>query len=349
MIFKINDINISEFIEVNIDFNFDSVSDTFSITLPYFEHWLKAKKIFKPLSYQKIEIFNDRKTKLMTGTILNSKFKSNAKANEMSLSGYSITGILDDCPNIDETSTNYVGMTILQLATKLFEPYKINIIVSDLAKDDLDSLVDQTTTNDGESISAYLSKMCSLKNVVMRSTPEGAVLFTKVDVNQKSIVKFSTGDGVVTDISLDVNGQNMHSQIKCLTEVGLDSDPMQDKQNTGNFDTITNPLITSFRPTIKKQGTDLTTIEFPKLCLADELKNISIRIECKGWEIVENDVLVPGDEIEVKSSDCYLYNWTKLIVRSISMKLDADGKKSSITCVLPEVFNGENPKMIFDN
>lgn len=357
MIVKIDGIELSDFTLNEIVFNYDAVSDTFSLTTAFFEYWEKSKRIFKPLKYATVEIFDDTKRKLLTGTLLNHRFRDNASGSELSVSGYSKTGILDDCPDVKNfisnnpgDSTNYSELTLLELAKKLSEPYKIEVIVDDLVKSKVNEKYDQSTTDQSQSIASYLAKLATLKNVVMRSTPAGQLRFTQVDPKLRPIAKFSTGDGVCNEITLEVNGQAMHSEIHNLSGVGLSENTIEDKEKVGSAEKIINPLLGKvFRPTIKTQGVETGAIkEVTKAALADELKNITIQINCKGWKLVDEGILAPGDLVSVFAPGAYLFQYTTLLIRSIRLKEDSKEKSSSLSCVLPETMTGEQPKLIFN-
>jgi len=362
MIIKINGVEISDFTISDITFNYDAVSDTFSLTVPFFESWARNKRMYKPLSYPIVEIWSDRikqklSRKLLTGYILNHNFKSTANANEISMSGYSKTGVLDDCPDvsnyqIDTTegkSTCNTGTTLKQLAETLTKPFGISVVVDEIVKEKVENeQYDQVTFEETESISGHLAKLATMKNVVMRSTPNGQLRFTQIDPKSTPKAHFSTGDGVVNEITVSVNGQNMHSDMILLGATPLTEDKGEDASKTGATEFLKNPLISIFRPTIKKQGTENARIKNAcKAALADELKNITVTIDCKGWRIIDEDVLTCGDLITVDADSVFLYKKTTLLIRSIQLKEDAKEKKSILTCVLPETMTGETPKLIF--
>lgn len=356
MIIKIAGIELSDFTVNDITFNYDAVSNTFSLTTPFFEHWAKSKKIFKPLSYPVVEIFDNRRRKILTGNILNHTFRSNANGNEIALSGYSKTGILDDCPDASNSltenggqSTCYEGLSLRELAGALVKPFNIEVTVDDLVSGRMDEPIEQFTTDPSKSVALQLAALATLKNIVMRSTPDGKLLFTQVDPAQKPEARFSTGDGVVNEISLQVNGQAMHSCIGVTGSVALFEDDPEDMEKAGGIQEIVNPLVGLFRPKIVKQGSETGAIEeTAKATLAGELGNITVEVQCKGWKIIDDHALSPGDLISVKSPDVYLYDWTTLLVRKISLKESANEKTSTLSCVLPETMTGNQPKLIFD-
>ena len=368
MIVKIGGVIVSDFITNELTFNYDSVSDVFSFTFPFFEYWEisdrnKIRDYFKPLIYKSVTIYDDNNKLLLTGTILNHKFKDTSNGTELSISGYSKTGILDDCPNIPKSenqstetndkraiSTNFANLTFLEFAKSIVNPYGIIISVDSLVRSKMDEVFEQKTTENEQSIASILSKIATLKNVVMRSTPDGMLKFTQIDPSLKPVARFSTGDGVVNDISLDVNGQNMHSEIHISGAASLIEDENEDKEKIGNTDVILNPLITNIvRPTLKKQGVETGMIkETSKAALADELKNITLTINCKGWKNIDEGTLLPGQLISVKAPGCYIYNYQTFLVRSIQLKENNEGKSSVLSCVLPQTMTGDQPKLIFD-
>ena len=111
MRFKIEGIKeVFDYIQADLVFNYDTVADTFSFTTPLFEHWGVSKALWKPLTYKTIHIYTDSGNLLLTGTILNSHFKSNNHANEVSITGYSKTGILEDLALL--THSNYINANL---------------------------------------------------------------------------------------------------------------------------------------------------------------------------------------------------------------------------------------------
>lgn len=368
MIVKIGGVVISNFITNELTFSYDSVADVFSFTFPFFEYWEvsernKIRDYFKPLAYKSVQVYDDNRKLLLTGTILNHKFKDTANGSELSISGYSRTGILDDCPNVPKSenlsteenekraiSTNFANLTFLEFVKTLVNPFGISVEVDSLVQSKMDEVFEQQTTDADDSVASTLAKMATLKNVVMRTSPNGNLKFTQIDPELKPVAKFSTGDGVVTDISLDINGQAMHSEIHIAGTVDISEDTGEDKAKTGNTTVVTNPLITTIsRPGMKKQGTETGAVDATaKAALAEELKNIQLTINCKGWKNVDDGTLQPGQLVSVKAAGCYLYNYQTFLVRSIQLKENNEGKSSTINCVLPQTMTGDQPKLIFN-
>lgn len=376
----INGISRTDFITQEVNFNYDSVADTFSFSMPF-----KGEDIFKPLEYYSVDIWSTSGRKLLTGTILNHHFKSNSQSTEVTISGYSNTGILGDCPNIPEAikasektdyvtsgvvnaitdiftktgdSSNYGDTSLLELAKKLVAPFGVNILVDDIVKDKVNERYEMCTTSPDESVSAYLGKLSTLKNVVLRSNPNGDLVFTQIDENAHSVAKFTAGVDPQIEMSLEVNGQAMFNKIHISGRVDLYSDDKEDAAKSGESEVIENRLVKlTKRETLKIQGTEVTMIkDVCKAALADELKNIVVSITITGDKLEKtknekgNEVyleLKPGDLVDIKAPDIFIRQDTKFMIRSISVKENAKEKTQILKCVLPQTMTGTAPYLIF--
>ena len=388
---------ITQITEKEVNFNYDSISDTFSFTLPHKGHeWLN------PLGYYPVTIHDDSGNLLLTGQVLNHHAKSNDKASEVTISGYSVTGILGDCPNIAEAikegeqkpdtdvsapdpsglgeiwntitgifspdveptaaSSNFQGINLYELTKKVIAPFKnIGISMGYDVSDEITKRVqqepyDQATTEPTESIGAYLSKLATLKNVVLRGTPTGNLEFTQLNENDKVRATFQNGMKCI-EMSLEVNGQSMFWGIHVCGKSDLYEDQKKDKSDSGNFDVRYNPLVSDKRrETLIMQGTEVKLIKNAvDSAFADSLKGINLNIEIPNMkEYIETyhlspeldtqykqiTALKPGDLIEVLNPEIFINHITKFMVRSISIKEDANGERETLKCIIPQMITG---------
>ncbi|MBP1638986.1 MAG: hypothetical protein H6Q17_569 [Bacteroidetes bacterium] len=361
------------FTSLDVTLNYDSVSDTFGFTLPY-----QGGTKWKPLKYLPVTIEDGERT-LLKGTIISHRFKSNSNANELAISGYSKTGILEDCPNVNDEitgnsgaessgqSTCFSSISLLELAKQLCNPFGIEVTYDPLVADYVNSTYEQATTTPEESIAAYLGKLATLKNVVLRSTLDGQLLFTQIDEKGPIAAHFNSGTDEGIEFSLDVNGQRMHNKIYVAGRADLYESDSEDIAKTGDAEPIINPLVKDTRrSTLKVQGTEIQLIkDVSKAVLADELKNIVVTITIQGnkleREVVENDngketvsysELKPGNLVTIHAPDICINRLKDktipvFMVRSINHKENAKEKTMTITCVLPQTMTGNTPSLIF--
>ncbi len=198
--------------EVNINLKYDCIADTFSFAL-YFDPTNTAhKSIFKPCTYQTCKIYHGG-VLVMTGTVLSHNFGSagNPPKQLVYISGYSVTGVLDDScilrtdlneanggivvsassptVTIPGSSLQFDGLTLEQIAGLVTGWYEFKVIVDAELKTDAQftkpfpnivaAETDVTKTKPTQSVGDFLDQLCKQKNVVLSHTKDGNVLITR--------------------------------------------------------------------------------------------------------------------------------------------------------------------------
>lgn len=191
-------------------------------------------------------------------------------------------------------------------------------------------------------------------------------------VTRATLCDFSTNGGKWIEMDLTVDGQKMHSDIFVYGAA-------QEDTNNAIETIITNPYIprakvalifiptttsnrmsfgvdkdtkraVPFRPkiVIQTQGDDNTAKLTARAILGDELKNIVLTIKVQGWTL-NGHLITPNQMITVINPDVHLYKKTKFFIKEVYLHGDADeNDTATLTCVLPECFNNDIVKNIFD-
>lgn len=317
---------------------YNSVGSAFSFDAYFNTENDEHKKLLKPLRYTRCVVEHEGET-LITGTLLNNTFKSAPQKQLTSLSGYSVTGVLEDCETFEPLQSD--GLTLKQVAEKLLKPFGISMVIADAVKTKMDETFTVTTANEKQSVKSYLTELAAQKNIIISHTAGGSLLFTVANASQKPVLHF---DGGIpgTEISIAINGQAMHSEIKVVAQADTES------ANTAE-NSVTNPFVSVYRPKliVQSSGTDNDTLQAAKNVRADELKNIKLTISTDRW-MIDGKVIKPNMVISVHNHELFLYNKTNWFVESV--KLDGDSTKTTavLECVLPEVYNGNEPVNIFN-
>lgn len=342
---KINGTEITDYLVNDLTFNLDSVSSTFSLSLPYFEYWPISKELFRPLKFQKVEIWdNSGKVKFLTGTIINNTKKATSNGVDLAVSGYSLPGVLDDCAHLPTSSPMSNNASLKEIAEYLIKPFGITLIIDSSVEAKCAEIYEKQEIKSSETIASYLSKLCTAKNVLITSNSEGNLVFTQVDIKAKPVLDISLKNQQVRSIGLECNGQGMHSIIQVDGEANLYESPSTDKEKKGETGNVNNSLISPYRPSFISQGNENTTVtETVKAALANELQNIKLTVELSGWNFVDDELILPGAIISITSPQVGLYKKTNFLIKNIALKEDSKSKLTTFTCVIPEALTGETP------
>lgn len=336
---KINGQYYIFFNELSVDRTLDSIASTFSFKARFNPENENHQRLFKPLSFHKVEIFNSSDLLIFTGVIVNHSFDSVANPNLVAVSGYSLPGILEDCTipvrNYPLESTN---RSLKDIADRLCGLYGIKVVIDSSVGNDANRVYSKTTASVSDTVKGYLSKLTSQRNVILSHDAKGRVLLFKPNGNKQP--KYSFNKENALKMNLGVNGQGLHSFISVVRQ------PSSENAGVSTADSIQNPLINVFRATTKvlSSGEDTDTKNAADNELASELKAISVGVSLEGLY----DDINPGDIIEIENKEIYIYNKTLFMVSSVKLAVNNSGNTTELSLVLPETYTSKVPKKIFD-
>lgn len=343
MILKVKRHNQVDFFnKFTVTLNYDTVASVFSFDFYFDPNNKLHKQLWKPGHYHEVDVEHNEEL-LVRGRMLSQVFTDSFEKSLSSISGYSLPGVLEDC----QIPTSLYplqsdGKTLLEIANRVTSLFKFDVVVDSAVSGRMNKVYDTVTANEGESIKRYLSNLASERNIILSHTPEGNLLFTEAKTRQTPIFHFSQGIPNL-EMSLTFNGQNMHSDITVQKQASIDS-------GNASEASIKNPFVPfTFRPLVisQRSGTDIDAIAAAKNTLSAELKNIVLTIKTNIWEI-EGKVIKPNNIITVINPKVYLYKKTKWFIQSVKLVNDESKTTAILTCVLPEVYNGETPEYIFE-
>lgn len=327
----------------SLTLKYDSIASSFGFELYFDPNDSDAREMFQVGHYHIANVFHNGEL-LISGFLLNHKFKSSSKKELSNLSGYSKAGVLGDC----QIPTSLYplqsdGLTLIQIAAKLCAPFKIKIVVDERVRAKVNSVYEKSTASEGQTVADYLSSLASQKDVILSHEPDGSLVFTQARVDSLPFYHFDNSDPAIT-MELDFNGQAMHSHITLQKQASTDGG------NAGEA-TVRNPFVPFvFRPSVKTQnsGGDNDTGDAVNNALKDELKNIRLTIELPTWTL--NDIIIkPNRIITVINPELYLYKVTKWFIEEVTFSGNEKEQTCKISCVLPEVYSGKTPDYIFQS
>lgn len=341
MILLINDRAIRHFNSVELTIKFDSIASSFGFDFEFNPDNEDHRALFKPSTYYECEVVHNGET-LVTGTVLSNSAGVEAKPLLQSLTGYSKTGVLSDCPvPVDIYPLESNGLTLSQIADKVLRPFGIQFVVDPVVQSAMNQAIEISTASETQSVGQYLSALAAQRNVVISHDSLGRLVFTRAITNKQPILRITPQNKPATKVSLSVNGQIMHSKITVMRQADA---------NGGNAgqSTINNPYVSAYRPTVISQssGNNNTTAEAARAALSAELRAINLTVELDRFDI-DNKVIKPGEIISVVDPQLQLYRETDFFIEGISYKSDQSSDAATLNCVLPEVYNNETPKNIF--
>lgn len=326
---KINNKIYQNFTSYTVNLKFNAIASSFQFN--GLKDMLNAQ-----LTYNKVEIFNDDNDLLITGVLINHNYSISAMPHTVSLSGYSLSGILEDCnlpPELYPLQTD--NLSLEQLCQKILPKFNLKYKYSKNISGDFLQAYKKKNVQIGQGLSSFFSSSASQKGIILSHTAAGELNFLKYDNSKQSVYDFYEGNSDIISLILNTNGQNLHSEITILKQASATD------KSTGQS-TIKNPMIKSYRPKVKisNSGSVFDTEKAAKIELANELRQLKFIIQSKKF-------INSGEIIKLKAPSLNINNFVELFVEQTDIQGNQNGEIYTLNCVMKEVYTLEIPKNIF--
>lgn len=344
---RISGIEFDKFDSFELTLRYDSIASEFSMSVWFDPYDELHQKMFRPDQYQPITFEYNGKV-VLTGTILNSSFVSSADKNQLSITGYSKTGVLEDCQiPLTAYPLHSKGKDLKSIAEKICNAFGINLIVDPAVANRVTKVFTNTIATDQQSAKQFLCEMAAQQGVIVSHDFEGNVTLTECKTNSTPLFDFAYGESGI-EYRLDFDGQQMHSEVTKLRQAKVKDNNTKSKPVVGQAN-AENPYCRVFRPRVSRQtaGDANDTSNAARNALAEDLKGISVPISIQSWDIY-GIFVSPNNIITIQNPYLYIYNKTRFFIESVKYNLDAGKLTSVLNCYLPEVYNQDVPKNIFE-
>lgn len=341
---KINGKRFEHFTDFSCTLNFGAIASTFGFSALFEPSSAEHRRLFKPFSYNSIQVYYNGEL-LINGIALSPTFTSEAKPTLTTISGYSKTGVLEDCTAPKSLyPLQFEGMTFREIATSILNKFNLKLIVDESVLSEVDTSYDSVEINETQKIKSFLTELAVQRNMILTHTNNGDVLITRVNTNKKVSQNFNQGMTGYKQ-SLSTNGQSMFSEVYALKDQDIELDNAGDSIDS-------NPYVSAFRPATVKQttGDDVTTPNISRMALGAMIKNsIRLAIQSSQANWTNGKLIKPSDIITVTNPDLYLFKSTKFFVDSVTLTQGKAQDTATIQCVLPESYNNEPITNVFNS
>lgn len=367
MILKINDrIRVRKldfFTNYEIHMKYDSLGSAFKFDFVFDPKNPEHKELGCISHYHIATLERNGKT-LMTGYITDQEHVDEAVDGLVSIQGYSLPGVLQDCelPYGKPTSwldasagyakkvinkiwpgmLEYNGLNLKEIVERCLNPFDLTLKIDESVSSLMNQAYDEMEAKEKQTVKSFICELAAQKNIIVTDDELGRVVFTKPRAGQKPIFHF---EGNIPNVKMTLrwNGRGVHSHIRVVQQQDMED------EIPGSERTIQNPYVfTVFRPhvVIQNSGEASDTEQAAKNVRARELKALTLTIEMDRWQL--GDVTArPGQIISITNPKVYLYNKTNFFIEEVVLRGNAESETATLTCVPPEVYTGAEPNYPF--
>jgi prophage tail gpP-like protein len=322
-----------------INLSCDSL-DTFSFSAPYDIAAKDLKSAIMPFSFKECTVYYLGE-KLFKGELLTPDPQLESDATEITLQGYPLCGVLNDCTvPPSKYPAEYYNLTIKDIADQIADIYGIKIMFPDGPGDPFAEVAFEPN----EKVLSFLLKLAQQRKLLFTNDENGRLVFYKPK-KKSAFMTFKEGKSPLISISPQFNGQNFYSHITGLAKT--------DSLNQLSPYTFENRFLTRIgkirHDTFIVDDAE-TSIDLENAVLARAGRMfadcVSFALKCEGHLNDKGKVFKKGMTVCVEAPGAMITRQTNFTARNIKIMRDDRGKTADIDLVLPGSFTEELPEVL---
>ena len=203
-----------------LNLSFDSL-DTFSFSAPYDDSLKDLQAAIEPFSFKACEIYYQGAL-VFNGRLLTPDPKLEDTSAEITLQGYPLCGILNDC-NVPPAKypAQYKGLTVKQIADELAQAYNVEVGIQGNAG----ASFEKVTCEPAENILSFLTNLLKQRDLLFTNDEKGNLVFFAAK-EQKAGISFIEGGPPLLSITPKFNAQGFYSHLTGFTKTDKKNDSL---------------------------------------------------------------------------------------------------------------------------
>lgn len=321
--------------EVRITRAMDAM-DTVDFMAPFDADKPEFKDTFRPFSYKSVDITVGGNP-LFTGTMIVVNPVIGPTRKELSVSGYSLPGVLNDCtPPASAFPLEFDNQDLKQIADSLAKPFGIG--VEFLA--DQGAVFERVACEPGRKVLDFLIDLAKQRNLIISSSARGKLIFLQAIESGSPVTILRQGESPLLSVTPFFSPQDYYSHITGLQQVIIGSE--------GSQFTVKNSLLKGvIRPiTFKAPDTSDSNVKDAVAAKAGRMfgNMASYSVKVATWRDPRGNLWEPNTIIKLQSKDAMIYSEYEFIIRLVEFTRGRDTEIAVLNLVIPGSFNGKVPE-----
>ncbi len=273
---------------------------------------------------------------VFTGFIVSVVPSLNAGAREVSISAYSLPGVLMDCtPPASAFPLEFYNTDLKYIARQVVRPFGLIVKFTTPAGPKFE----QVSCDVEKKVFEFLVDLAQQRNIIISDSEAGELVFESPIPPGKPVAILKQGDPTLVSVTPQFQGQNYYSHV---TGIGAAVPGLPGQQFT-----VKNPRVKTLRPYVFKVS-DTMSMDIKSAVQAKAgrmLANMAAyTIRVPTWRDPAGALWAPNTTVKVQAPGAMINNEYEFLIRSVTLERSATGMAAALNLVIPGAFRGSIPE-----
>jgi prophage tail gpP-like protein len=308
----------------------DSI-DTFTLQGPFDPNDADQRATFRPFSYKPMNV-QVNGFPWITGTMPVVNPRVVPEATEVAVGGYSLPGVLAECPlPVESFPAEFRAQNLHEIAAALLAPFGLQVEARVAAG----PIFDKVAIRQEQKVLPFLAELAKQRNQVIASSDTGDLVFQQAIEAGDPVAVLEQGSSPMMVVTPTFNPAEFYSEI-----TGLKAVRVRSKRSTKA--TVVNKLIPNvFRPYIfSVPNTKDTDLEAAVQAKAARMyaNAIAYTVEVPTWRDASDRLWKPNTIVRLTAPGAMIYRPFDFVVRAVVFNKDKESETASLDVMVPGSF-----------
>lgn len=305
---------------------------------PFDANDLTFRQLFVPFSFKPLTVTVGGNV-FFNGTLVTVNPVLENERKILSLGGYSLPGVLNDCTMpASSFPLEFFGFDLSDIALNVANTFGLSVDF----RDDPGAPFEFISLEPGQKILPFLSGLAKERNLVMSNTRDGKLLFWRsVEVGQPVAI-LRQGETPLLSVVPFFTPQEYYSHITGIEFVFFGDLGSQFTVKNPRLGDVVRPFTFTIEDTFETIAKTATEAKAGRMFG----NAASYLIRLSTWRDPNGQLWQPNTTIKILAPDAMIYNVFEFIIRSVEFDINRTTETATLNLVLPGSFSGEIPEFL---
>ena len=312
--------------------------DTVEFGAPFDADAPGFRETFRPFSFKTV-VITVGGTPLFTGTMVAVSPAVENGQKIVSVSGYSLPGVLNDCTSPASTyPLEFNDQGLREISAALASPFGIAVEF----QADKGAIFERVASEPGKKVLAFLTELAKQRNLVIGSTTRGSLLFSQSIETGTPVARLQQGSAPVMAVTPFFSPQEYYSHITGIEPVIVGLAGSQFTVKNPRLQGVTRPITFNAPDTLDADVK--AAVESKAGRMFGNMASYSVRVAT--WRDPQGNLWEPNTIVKLQAPEAMIYNEYAFVIRSVEFEREGRKETATLNLVIPGSFSGKVPESL---